>query len=419
MHSLIRPFVGLVAVTAALVLAGCSGSSADDGAVSQDDELASCSNASEVFLWSSRDSLLPVGRGLTPNAKCTQYYMAIPLVANDKTRFHDNVAAEIAQVHKLGSNFHAVAEFNFGAWSQWIALSPGTRDWRAAGLEFRHRMQIAGFELKAGSSDSWLVQELPSTLINSHDGIDKHDVRAHVVTLVKALAEGDGSITKMGGLVRAGDGQTQTNPYALPGYKGYLEDLLTDQGFWNGIRPYVRWWGEEVYADAHDVCVNDPSVDVAVKASHVNDYVFHLPRLAAVGPAEASAARSFLDATFTPWLNAAWNADVGYGDNRISSDEMQQLISLEVYSARAWQKSHPGAVADHVAFAWVPIVATDAEKEASDEQAARLSSAIDESYGKGQGASYACSPSGAYTYCACRVPGAAFTESWHNVFATW
>ena len=35
-------------------------------------------------------------------------------------------------------------------------------------------------------------------------------------------------------------------------------------------------------------------------------------------------------------MTAYWNDPKGYGDNRISRDAMQKLVSLEVYAARSW-----------------------------------------------------------------------------------
>ncbi len=415
-------FMGCLCIA---VAPACGPDVTEEHVASEGDDLASCTSPAEIFLWSSRDSLMPIAKGLTPNLPCTQYYVVLPNLVLDKTKFEPNVKAEIAQIHKLGSNFHAVAQFNHGAWESQLPASATPGDWQKAGERFRAEMKDLGFDIHPGTSDTWVVQELPSTLMTPKAGVDRHAVRGNVVGLVKGLTDGDGTVpSKMGGVVRVGVPQTPSNAQSIPVHHANMEDLILDEGFWNGIRPYVRWWGEEVYADAHDVCSNDANDTVAARAARVNSYVNHLPRLAAVGPAGAEAARTFLAKTFVPWLNGAWNADVGYGDNRITSDQMQDLLSLQVYAARSWQKSHPTSGAAKLAFAWVPIVSAGnkTEEAAVAAQTARLVSALADVYEKNQPASYACSPSGAYTHCACKMPGKSFgasADAWGPAFGRW
>ena len=128
-----------------LALFGCSAEQATTG--SDEDQLGSCSELTQVILWAPRSGLGNITKNLTPNLDCTHYYVMVPLNANDKTSFHGNVGTEIANVHALGKNFHAVAEFNVSAWRRWISDSPGTRDWHSAGVQFRQRMATAGFQL--------------------------------------------------------------------------------------------------------------------------------------------------------------------------------------------------------------------------------------------------------------------------------
>ena len=68
-------------------------------------------------------------------------------------------------------------------------------------------------------------------------------------------------------------------------------------------------------------------------------------------------------------------------------------------------------------FAWGQL--DGASDSDLDTIAARLASAIHYAYDEGGGsASKACSPSGAYTWCACRVDGAAFNDGW-DTFSSW
>jgi hypothetical protein len=352
--------------------------------------------------------VLPITEHLTANKACTHYYVGLPLNVADKTSFHGDVAAEVARVHKLGSNFHAVAEFHVGAWREWIAASPGTRDWRKAGLEFRRRMDAGGFVIHKGDSDTWLVQELPSTLVGSPD------VRDNAAALVKGLYDG-GARRKLGAVTHSGVGQAKMENHS--GHKAIMKEFLTDEPFWRAMGQHVRWWLEQVYADPHATCV--ASANVATQARAINDYTMYLPRLAAKGPASASSARAFLDRTYTPLLNGSWNSDVGYGDTRVSASQLSALLSLQVYATRSWSESH--AAPDHrLGFAWVPLPANAAQEAQVPALGKRAADAINAAYKEGTGkASRACSPSGAFTLCECNVGGAKFNTGWHDTYETW
>jgi hypothetical protein len=397
-----------ITVFAALTFA-CSGAPGDRaGSAAESVDTCSAGSSSQVLLWTDDADVFSIAKNLEAPPPCTEYYVTIPLLVADKTSFHSNVRAEIAQVHAKGPHFHAVAEFHWGSWSDWIARSPGTRNWHLAGAELRRRMELAGFSLATATDDTWLVNELPSTVLESKNGVDKSVVRQHALDAVAGLHEG--AVPTMGFVARAGVGST---PWAdMSGYKANLESFLADEPFWAGMSEHVRGWGEEVYADPHDVCVG--SATVADRARHLNDFVFHLPRLAAAGPASAARARAFLAKTFTPFLNGSWMTDLGYGNVRIDETSMSAFLSQEVYSVEAFA-THDD-VPRNLAWSWSPD-STLAPAAGVDSLASRLAGALSDSFA--HGASYACSPSGAYTDCQCDVPGASFTEAWHDLFLAW
>lgn len=399
-------------IAAALVsLAGACSSPTDDAenAASSDDAVDACSARNEVILWSSDAYLLTVAKHLAPNAACTDYYVGVPLDASDKTNFHPAVAREIAAVHALGANFHAVAEFQWGAWRDWIAASPGTRSWHAAGLELRARMKDAGFAMFSGNSDTWLINEFPSTILRSKDGVDKMVVRANALEAVRGLYEG-GGVKKKGAIARSGTSSTPGGGMAQ--YKGWLEELITDGAFWKGMNDHVRWWGEEVYADPHDVCVG--TATLADRARHMNDYVFHMVRLADAGPAAAGPARDFFAHAYVPFLNGAWMTNGGYGDVRISEANMSAFLSEQVYATHAFADGRISG--KRLAWAWTPSSASSTPAEL-DSLGTRLADAMNGAFAKGS--RFACSPSGAFTDCHCAVSGAKLDEVWHDDFGTW
>ena len=413
-----RFFLGLL-LLATVVLTGCSSS---DATGTDEDNLGSCSELTQVLLWAPRDPLAPITKNLTPNLACTHYYVMLPLNANDKTNFHGNVATEIANVHNLGNNFHAVAEFNVSAWRKWIAMSPGTRDWHSAGVEFRKRMATAGFVLFDGQSDTWMIQEMPTTLVGAKNGIDPAQVRKDFIGAMRGLHDADGSLPKKkGGAFRAGHGQAMDSSltssqidWILNSEKQSIEAWLEDTAFWNAADAYMRFWSEETYADPHVACV--PGSSVGARANSISDYTFHVPLLADEGGAKTAAARAFFHKAYLPIMSAAWMNDVGYGNTNVSLDNMKNHVSTEIYAVKAFFSTHAAYTGQRIGFAWVP----DGTNPADDtELGVRIANAIDDAYADGHGASYACSPSGAFTLCQCSVSGASFVPAWGKVFSTY
>jgi hypothetical protein len=318
------------------------------------------------------------------------------------------VKQEIDRVHALGASFHAVAEFNWTAWADWVAAGGG-RDWHAAGVEFRRRMAAAGFDLFPGNSDTWLVQELPTSLVTDPT------TRAHAVDAARGLWEGDGSVHKMGMTTRAEAGSHLPTPpdAILTTRKQALEEFLADSNFWSQIRNYVRWWTEELYEDPHDVCVAGSWV--ATRAHHLNEFLFHLPNLAEHGGAQSQVARDFFHRSFMPLETSAWN-NAAYGDNAIPPAAWQTFNSLQVYATSTWALSHP-VPGKRIGFVWTPTSSGPSDDAAIEAIAQGLGDAINGGYG--QGPQDACLPNGDWSGCQCAVSGSAFQEGWEGYFNSW
>lgn len=365
-----------------------------------------------MLLWSATDPFTPILDPLTPNLKCTHYYVGVPLSANDKTNFHPGVKNELDAIHERGSNFHALAEFHWGSWRQWTI--DNNKTWFDAGVEFRRRMDAAGFDLHYGDSDTWAINELPTSVLHSDDpNMPASEVRAHAIAAIRGLYQGPNQdVNKKGVVYRAGVGQNYTNLGAMNEAKQRAKAWLMDSAFWASMNEYVRFWAEETYADPYNECV--PSTLAAARAGHIDDYVFHLPNLAEKGP--AIAARNFFRKTFTPLLNGSWGTVEmqGYGRNHIGEDAFKNHVSTEVYAVRAWQNQHP-AYGNRLGFAWAPA---SSDRAATDRVGARIGNAVDDVFKPGHGASYACSPSGAFTLCQCKLEGAQFIEAW-RVWDSW
>ena len=61
---------------------------------------------------------------LAANASpCAQYYISIPPLAADKTKFRYD---QPWRIRALGPNFHVLAEINFTGWSNWVTANSST-----------------------------------------------------------------------------------------------------------------------------------------------------------------------------------------------------------------------------------------------------------------------------------------------------
>jgi hypothetical protein len=113
---------------------------------------------------------------------CAQYYVSVPPMTVDKTRFRPDQAWRI---RALGPNVHALAEVHLTAWQKWVASTGSS--WYQAGVEARRRMAAAGYDVAAG--DTWAVNELTSA-VRRGDGASRANARELLRGLFDAAGEG-------------------------------------------------------------------------------------------------------------------------------------------------------------------------------------------------------------------------------------
>ena len=360
------------------LLGACVAAPTDD--LSEDAEaISGCTSVTTVLLYSedTYDLQLP-GAFAAAQDRCTRYYVDLPHDTPDATM----PRAGADKVHALGPNFHAMAEFSWGAWRQWIEASPGTRSWRLAGEAFRARMAAAGYDVAHG--DTWIINEFPSTTRTG-----ELDVWTHEREAVRALAA-DGT---QGGVFVIGMG-------------GDLTSWLAQTDYWSDMARAVRFFSHEVYADPHHECTGD----VAADSAHLNPYLERLPIEAAAGGAATAAAHAYLDRAYVPLVSSAWNSNVGFGNDIIPLDQFERFSRLQIYATHVFAADHayPGR---RLGFAWAP-------KQASDAELNELSGIIARSFARAYPAGhfqshgkYACSVNGGLDDCACSVaPGPTATS---------
>ena len=330
---------------------------------------------------------------LTP---CADYYIFVPAMAGDKTQPRAKKAA--AGIRARKGRFHALAEFHWQSWKK-----VGGMSWYERGVEFRNRMILADYNVERG--DSWAINELPSSVRTDPA------VRQAVRDVVAGLTKGSPGAKERPGVVYV-IAMGQPTVYHNV-YKPLMKDWLTDKAFWTDMKGRVTYWGQETYPSPTHTCV--PDAQVGLKSQNLNAYIQHPARLAEAGPSAANVAQAYFNFNYFSLMTAVWKS-TAYGGTQVKLDVMKKLVSLQVYAARAWAGSHDYPDG-RIGFAWYnnPAGSTPAQM---DELAERLAAAIAGAYGIGGKAKHACSPSGAYTWCGCSVPGAAFNPTW-STYETW
>ena len=359
--------------------------------------------ASEFVFYAARDWLRLAAKLAEHASPCADYYVSIPPLVADKTRPRPNQAWRFRQ---LGPRFHALAEIHWATWQRW-ARGEG-RTMYDAGVEARRRMAAAGYDVAAG--DTWAVNEFPSS-VRRDVGTARTDAR----DFVRGLYEGDGQPAQ-GAVFVIGVRQGTSDASQ---YKAMLKTWLADTQFWRDIDRAVRFWVQEVYADARRWGV--PGAEPLVRRDYLSDFLDHASRLASVAPDEVGAARGVLARAHVPLANAGWQWPAGLGWSMVSDLQMRHFISSQTYALRhyAARTSAP----DRFGFAWAPNNATGIPPvdfvAQTGELLDRLSTALAESGSDWQydAGVRACVLPG-LDWCRADVANASFTDAW-QIFETW
>jgi hypothetical protein len=399
-------FVGFAAgfIATVMMASGCSTEVAgEDPAELIDEEAAGCARPSEVIIWGTRNFDQVLAAIDAYRSPCSTFWISLPPVSDEAGRKtmprQGDVLDRIHDMQDRGVKVRAMAEFHWTSWSGWVKANG--RTWYDAGVEFRRRMDEAGYDATAG--DTWVVDEFPSTVRGGVDG-----ARGYAMGAVRGLHEGGAPAIKGAVLVV---GMSSGTTY-FPDYRAALEDWLCDAPFWVEMDKHVRFFAQEAYASPSRVCV--AGATVAERDENLNAYLQHLPRLAAAGPQCAATARSFLDRAHLPLQTAAWQHAL-YGDLRISEDQVTRFLRLAVSSQRDWSSDHVQPDG-RIGFAWAPETGQD--PAALQRIADALMSSIARAYAPAGRIVDACSTSGSYFGCDCELSGASLNTAW-LAFPSW
>src|SRR5262245_34219593 len=154
---------------------------------------ANCRPLRAVF-YSATDYLRLATKLAAHASPCAEYYISVPPLVADKTKPRPGAADKI---RALGPNFHALAEFHFATWTNWVASTGSS--WFVAGTTARERMAAAGYDFSKG--DSWELNEV-SSAVRTNTG----QARANLSDLLRGLYEGDGTRPTRGAVLITGIG---------------------------------------------------------------------------------------------------------------------------------------------------------------------------------------------------------------------
>ena len=368
-------------------------------------EQAACRPLRAVF-YAASDWLRLATKLAAARSSCADYYISVPPLVADKTQFRRDQASRI---RALGPNFHAMAEVHFTTWSRWVASTGSS--WFTAGVTAREHMAAAGYDVAQG--DTWALNEL-TTAVRRGDG----NARANVREFLRGLYEGDGSRPTRGDVLIVGFGQRTSD---LTAYQNTLQNWLADTAFWTDMGTYVSDWSQEVYGDlrAHAV----PGAATSVRREYLNDYLQHPLVLANAGPTAIEAARSFLQAAYSPLANAAWPRDsaLGLDDGSGRSDGR---VHLRPGRRDALLQRHDRAATRSLGVrlgAEEHDRTTDLGLRDADRPAPRPARGRDARFRRGDrpgDRNGACGPPGADTLCNVDIDGASHNGAWRS-FRTW
>ena len=381
---------------------------------------ANCRLAVQAVFYTSSD-WLRLGQKLAADpSPCAEYYISIPPLAADKTALR---CAQDDLIRGLGRQFHPVAEFHFQGWSAWIAAHPG-RTWTDAGIEFRRRMNLCGYDV--GQGETWSLNEM-------HSGVRRNigNARPNMVALLQALHWGTPFDLPAKGIVFViGFGQNAGNTSV---YKEQLREWFLDASFWEPLDQYVAMFAQEAFPDARFWGVADASREQ--RTHNLSLYLEHPLLLVESGPDGAAAARDFLESTYVPLGGAAWRWTGGFGYTDVSDDQMKRFVSEQTYAVRHFAGTRPHAAPGaRFAMAWapnntcanpmpppatIPCMPPARFAELTGGILERLASALHRAYEQGGSAPPgACGPPGEHDWCSADIPGAVFNDLWVT-FPSW
>ena len=158
-----------------------------------------CRLKNEVLFWTATN-WLRVAENLALNpAPCTEYYIGVPPMSNQKTEPRRNQAEKIRE---FGPQFHALHDIflaDLTGWVNWVRdnrwrFSSDEETWYQAGVRARELMALPDRDFDVASGDSWLLNDFNSGTRRdggAYFGLDLDPwKRANMRALVRGLHEG-------------------------------------------------------------------------------------------------------------------------------------------------------------------------------------------------------------------------------------
>jgi len=369
---------------------------------------AYCRIPLKVVIYTSSDWLRLAQKLVADASPCAEYFISIPSLAADKTRLRP---LQDDLLRALGPRIHPMAEIHVTGWQGWVAANRKT--WYDAGVEARRVMRDAGYGSMPG--ESWAVNEFSSAVRREGTA-----ARRNMRDFLRGLYEGAPGMPELRGTVFV-VGLSQLLSDAST-YRATLRGWLQDEPFWADMDRYVRFFGQEVYADTRSWGV--AGAPRATRADYLNDYLQHLAILAEAGQEGVSRARAFFRRAYLPLASAAWPWPDAFGATMVPVEVMMGFVATQTYAIRHFTGSHPHLFpGERIGFAYAPnprpAIPLSELNAGTGRIADRLASSLRHAYDRGGGSpAGACGPPGEHVWCAGDVEGAVFNAAW-QLLASW
>jgi hypothetical protein len=399
-------------------------------AAADNDNDPECPTHVEAVFWTGAD-WPRLGQALADDrGPCTDYWVSIPPAAADKTalRFlQDDV------IRAMG--IHPVAEMTLlegTGWANWVRTNNKT--WFEAGVEFRRRMAVAGYDVTAG--ETYLINEFDQTTMRDADRTDGLPIppfrRSDMRDLMEGLYYGLPGMPTSAGVAEFGIAYRHQDIPFVEQYKAELQDFLSDGPFWEDVDRYIRWLAVESYGDTRLWGV--PDSPRAQRRLHLQDYIFHVIELARSGGESSATSYDVLHRKFLPLLNAGYRARggdqfqwrTGHGNTIVDEETMKHFVSEQIYAVDD-RGRFDDAPEGRLGFSWQPCDRPSADvdpcrtpltapfSEILDRITDRIAESIQYSFRQdGAGPFGGCRPGPPVDWCDGRREDAEFTDAWSH-----
>ena len=304
-----------------------------------------------------------------------------------------------------GARFKPVAEMNYGE----ALNSPLTLE--QVGIDAAQSPESSDYPM-------WSIDEAPCEMVDEPNGGSWQSLVKLVSGLSSANAKGViyNCYRRQNDIIRrvytASDGVViSAKAQRTAAEKQNLERLYTNKN-WSKLSS-ARFFAQESYTMCSTVCVAGSKLKK--RAAKTNAYMQHPARLAFASDAPDTTARSFYETRYLPLIDGWAPVNNSQQTGGLSLSQIEGLVSLQVYAARAWDTTaHPYA-GSRIGVRWTNAVTSNWTTNDRRLLANRIAQSVAAAYNSDGSAKKVCRT---VKHCMPVVENASFTNAWTK-FQKW